>query len=435
LKIHKKKMSGTSFPCLLRRFGSVTVSCSLLVFGALEANAASFSGDSTTILRARETGEDRDLYPLYEYLHLTGTDVQENGTTTLNFGGWGRGDLGDKSTGQNNNGDLQYGFLSYHGNRNNLQLRAGRQWVTEGAMSDRLDGITARGDFLAGFTGSAFIGTPATTDPNFSGGDLTFGGRVAQGMANYYSVGVSALKVNSGGDHLREEEAFDLWLHPLRQVDIAGRSSYNSISDGWMEHQYTASITPLEMLRVSLALQQVNYRQYFASATTSALRFTNGGLVNPDDAVLTLGGTVGVTLLKNVQLEGDFKNYNYEIAGDAKYYGGKVSYGIPDNFNSGFAFHRMDGRDATLQYNEYHAYVTKKLGRADVTLDFFDVDMKRAVENTKNTYAFTAAAGYDFGNSVRVDADIDYGKTSDLDDEVRGLVKVTWVFDSERGTK
>lgn len=435
MKIHQKKMSGTSFPCLLKRFGSVTVSCSLLVFGALEANAATFSGDSTTILRARETGEDRDLYPLYEYLHLAGTDVQKNGATSLYFGGWGRGDLGDKTTRQNNNGDLQYGYLSYRGNQDNFQLRAGRHWITEGVATDRVDGLSVKGDFLFGLTGSAFVGSPVTTEPNFDGGSLIYGGRIAQGMGNLYSVGVSAVKVNSGGDHLREEEGFDLWLRPMQQFDIAGRSTYNSITNGWMEHAYTATIRPLDMLTISGSLQQSNYHDYFYHVTTTALRFTPLSLVNPDDAVLSLGGAVGVKLFKNLQLEADFKNYNYEIQRDATYYGGRVSYGLPDNFNAGFSYHRMDGGDLRLQYNEYHAYVSKKIGHADVTLDLFDIDMRRAIEGTKNTYEFTAAAGYDFGNSVRIDADIDYGKTIDLDDEVRGLVKVTYTFDSERRTK
>jgi hypothetical protein len=306
--------------------------------------------------------------------------------------------------------------------------------VTEGVASEKIDGLYLRSDLAAGFTAAGFVGQPVVTEPNFRGGDVIYGGRVAQGVPKYYTVGLSALKTDAGGSRLREEEGIDLWLHPMQQVDITGRSSYNSITGGWMEHAYTASFIPLDALRLSATLSQVNYRDYFHQVTTSALSLTNG-ILDPNEAVLALGGSIGFTPNKNIALLADYKNYDYDLAGHANYYGAKVTFSMPDSFSTGLSYHRMDGRDARLEYDEYRVYVTKKLGKADVTLDFFDVDYDNSINGRKNTYSFSAAAGYDFVQNFRVAADIDFSRTSDFDSDVTGLVKVIYAFDSERRAK
>lgn len=433
MKIDHDKMSGRAFPGGLKIAGGLLVSCALLM-GTPAAEAATFSGDSTTILRARETSTDRTLIPLYEYLHVTGANAFRDGTLSIHLGGWGRGDLADDTTRQNNNGDLQYGFLSYQGNKSNLQFNLGRQFITDGVAAGHLDGLYVKSDFLAGVTGSAFIGVPAATEPNFKGGVLMYGGRIAHSMPKLYSIGLSALWNREIGDDLREEEGIDLWLHPMQQVDIAGRSSYNSRNGGWMEHYYTFSMNPLDIVRLSFTLEQIKYRHYFYHVTTSAFSLTNG-LIEPGERLLALGGSVAVTPIKNLSVSVDYKNYDYDIMGQAHYYGGGASYALANNFSAGLTFHRMDGSEKRFRYNEYHAYATKKIGRGDVTLDFFDVDFDNSINRISNTYAITAAAGYDFPRNVRVAADIDYARTIDTDNDVRGLFKVIYVFGSEGRAK
>ena len=436
MKIHHKKLSGTAFPCSAKMLWGVMASCSLLVFSAPQAMATTISGDSTTYFRVMESTDNRNLFPLYEYLHLSGTDVGKDGDTSFHLGGWARGDLGDKSfNNENANGDVQYGYLSYRANKNNLMVHAGRQYVTEGVAADKVDGLYLRSDLAAGFSAAGFLGSPVVTEPDFQGGAIVYGGRVAHSMPDTYSLGFSAVKTDSGGDHLREEEGVDLWLHPIPQLDIVGRSNYNSLTNGWMEHAYTASITPIGALRISGTLSEVNYRHYFHYVTTNALALANGltnGVINPREEVLTLGGSVGYTLFKNLDISGDYKHYNYDIAGDADYYGGRVSYLLQDNFSAGFEYHRMDGSINQFDYDQFHVYASKKLGRADITLDLFDVNLGHSINGTKNTYTFTAAAGYDFPENVRVAADIDYSRTIDYDNDLRGLIKVIYAFDSER---
>jgi hypothetical protein len=434
LKIHHKKRSGTAFPCLLKTLGSLLASCSVLLFSPLAAHAAAISGDSTTIFRIRQTTDDRNLFPLYEYLHLSGTSVGKEGTTSFQLGGWARGDLGDNSTGENSNGDLQYGFLSYRADKNNLQFSVGRQYVAEGVAYEKIDGLYLRSDIAKGFTAAAFVGSPVVTEPNFTGGDIIYGARLAQGWSNYYTIGISALKNDSGGDRLREEEGVDLWLRPIKQIDIAGRSTYNSITDGFMEHAYTASFTPIDTLRFSATLSQINYRDYFYHVTTSALSLTNG-ILDPNEEVLALGGSVGYTPFKMLGLSADYKHYDYDIAGSANYFGGKANFTLPDALSAGLSYHRMDGDSDRLKYDEYRAWASKKLGPADLTLDCIDIYFDNSINGIHNTYSIAVAAGYDFSPKVRVAADVDFLRSSDFDQEFRGLIKVTYVFDSERRAK
>jgi hypothetical protein len=437
LKIHDKKMSATSFPLFMKMVGSAVASCSLLLFGTVAADAASIGGDSTSILRIRETTSDRSLVPVYEYLHLTASDDEPAGNVSLHLGGWGRIDWGDRSTSRSSNGDVQYGFVNFRGAKNNLNAQAGRQYINEGVTTDHVDGLYLRSDLAMRFTAAGFIGSPATeTTDGFRGGDLIFGGRVAHTVPSLYSIGVSMVQTNDGSSHLRQEEGVDLWLHPLKQIDIAGRSVYNSLTNHWNEHDYTATITPFAPLRISASISNFDYRHYFHHVTTSALSVRAGGALDPREELTAAGGTVGFTVMKNLNVSGDYKHYNYEIRDDADYYGGGITYSIPDNMSAGVSYHRMDGGGGQRnRYNEYRVYASKKFGRSDLTLDFWDDALDASINRTKNTYSFSAVAGHDFSRDLRVAADLEYLQSIDFDNDLRGLIKVVYAFGSERRGK
>lgn len=440
MKSHHTRKSGYAFPYALKMFGSIAAVCSLLISALGTANATSISGESKTIFRVKESTDNRKLYPLYEYLRLSGTDTGEHGTISFNIGGWGRIDLMDKSTDKYQDGDLRYGYLSFQSNRNNFLFNAGRQFVAEGVATEKLDGLYLRSDIAAGFGAALFVGTPVVTEPNFNGGDIVYGGRIVHSMPKYYAIGLSAVKSENSGSRLREEEGVDLWLYPVKQVDVVGRSSYNSLTSGWMEHAYTVTCTPLENLRINADLSNINYRDYFHHVTTSVFSFFNPvtnptGLIDPREKVLTLGGSIGYTPVKNLSLSADYKNYDYDIAGHANYFGGKASFSQPESFAAGFSIHRMDGEGDKLRYDEYRVFASKKLGKADVTVDFFDVNYDSPINGIKNAYSVAAAAGYEITAKLRVAADIDYSKSPDFDNEVRGLVKLSYAFDAKFGTE
>ena len=435
MKGDQKKKSGYG-SSLARMLWCILAVCSLLISSPPSANAAAISGESNTIFRMGKTTDDKKLYPLYEYLRFTGeNNVGDSGSYSFNIGGWGRVDLADKSTDNNTDGDLQYGYLSYRANKNNLLLNAGRQFVAEGVATERIDGLYVRSDLAAGFGAAAFVGSPVViTQADFKGGDIIYGGRIVQGMPQYYSIGLSALRTDYSGNRLREEEGLDLWLHPFKQVDVVGRSSYNSITSGWMEHAYNVTYSPLESLRISANVSHINYKDYFYQVTTTALSLTNG-LLDPNEKVTTLGGSVEFSPVKSLTLTVDYKNYDYDIAGQAKYYGGKATFSLAESFIAGAAVHRMDGENSRLRFDEYRVFASKNLGKADLTVDFFAVNYDSAINGITNTYSASGALSYAITDNLKLAADINYMKSSDFDKEVTGLVKVTYTFDKKFGSE
>ncbi len=441
MKSHDSRKSPFAiFPQTLIMAGGIAAACSLLLSAPVCADLTAISVESNTILRMGTTTDKKDIYPLYEYLRLSVSSTEKDGSTTsLHVGGWARGDLGDKSARDRyTDADLQYGYLSFQGARNNLVINAGRQFVNEGVATQRLDGLYVRNDFAAGFAAAAFVGSPVVTEPNLKADDFVFGGRVTQGNYKYYTIGVSALKSYSNNADYREEEGIDLWLHPIKQVDVTGRSSYNSITNGWMEHAYTASFAPIDNLRLYADFSNINYKDYFYKVTTTALVFnplTNG--IDPNEVLTTLGAGVSYAVLKNLTVAADYKHYDYDIARNADYYGGKVTYAMPDSFGTGLSIHRMDGKNDRLKFTEYRLYATKKLGKTDLTLDLIDLnyDSTTTTNNVKNAVTVVVAGSYECSKSLQLGASVDYSHNPFFDNEVKGLVKLTYRFDMNRSAE
>lgn len=411
----------------------------LLAAGSAMAEETVLSGESTTIFRIKESIDKKNIYPAYEYLRLSATNLDKDGRLSFYFGGWGRVDLGDRSTDKYQDGDIQYGYLSYRSPKNNLVVNLGRQFVAEGVAAERIDGAYLRSDFKGGFGAAVFAGAPVVTETNSKGGDLIYGGRLTHSMPQYYTIGVSALTVNQGSDIYREEEGVDIWLHPLKQLDVVGRSSYNSITYGWMEHDYMATYTPLDNLTVNADYSKINYNDYFFQMTTNVFSLISpsnpAGQIDPNEKVQTMGASVAYAPIKTLTIAADYKNYNYEIAGDANYYGGKATFSLPGSFVAGCAIHRMDGNTEKLRYNEYRVFASKKMHYFDFTTDFFNVTYDSRIKGVKNAYTVIGAASYDISPSLKIGADIDYSKNPNYDNAVAGLIKLTYAFDIRRGAE
>ncbi|GFO59695.1 hypothetical protein GMST_20200 [Geomonas silvestris] len=428
------------FPAVLRLAGGVAAACALLAAAPALAETTLVSAASTTLFRIGhgDFQDSKNIDTAYEYLRLS-VSRTFNGGDSLSFlaGGWLRGDLGDKSANDRyTDADLQYGYLSYQRGRNNQVVNAGRQLVTEGVATERLDGLYLRSDLPAGFAAAIFVGSPVVTEPNFKADNLVFGGRFTHSLSNYYTLGVSALKSYQDSTRYREEEGVDLWLHPVRGVDITGRSSYNSLTDGWMEHSYRASYAPLSPLRLFANLESINYRDYFYRVTTSALSFTNR-LIDPNEKMLALGGGASFTPLDSLTLSAEYRHYDYDIAGAANYYGGRIGYANPKYLSCGVAVYRMDGAADRLKYLEYRAYAAKSIGKADLALDLIDVryDSTLATNQVKDAFTASAALTYRWDDRLSFGGDIDYSHNPDFDNEVRGLLKLSYAFEAKRAAE
>lgn len=391
----------------------------------------SVSGESTTILRMRTTTDDRNLYPVYEYLRLGMTNrLADNSTVAFHVGAWGRLDLADKTTDRYTDKDLQYAFLSYRAAKNNTVLNLGRQFISEGVAAEKVDGLYLRHDFIAGFGASAFVGSPVLTETATTGANLIYGARISHSVPKYYTIGFSALKNEASGTaQYREEQGIDLWLHPEEQLDIAGRSTYNSITNDWMEHAYVLTLAPADKLKISGTVTFINYKDYFHNVTTKA--FDTPGFRAGETLVAT-GIGLSYAFPKEINFAVDYKNYNYDIAGSADYYGGKLTVALPGAVAAGASVHRMEGAENRLQYNEYRLYALKKMKHADISADIFAVRYDKPVNGIRESLAASCSGVYEINEQMKVGADIEFARNPEYYRELRGLVKFVYAFDTKQ---
>lgn len=426
--------------CLALGAGVAVLASTLLWSTPLIAYDYSFSGESTTILRMRTTTDKKDLFPAYEYLRLNMTDNRSDGSgVSFYLGAWGRADLGDKSTSSSTDADLQYAYLTYRAPKNNTAATIGRQFISEGVAAERIDGLYLRNDFAYGIGAAAYFGNSVITEPTYQGGTVVYGTRLSQTDKKYYTVGLSMLKSERENDsRYREEEGIDLWLRPLQQLDLTGRSTYNSITDGWMEHSYAATYAPLSNLTLGADFSRINFKDYLYGMTTSALSITNP-VWKINEKQTAMGINASYTGIKNLTVAADCKFYSYGQSGDASYFGGKASYSFPENLVVGATLHRMEGGVDRLRYVEARAFAAKKIGHADLTVDAINTNYDKEINGIRNSYAITGAAGYEFNRKIKIGADLEYSKNPDFDREVRALIKATYTFDTklaaEGGTK
>jgi hypothetical protein len=434
--------------CLALGAGVAVLASTLLWSTPLIASDYSFSGESNTIFRMRTTIDKKHLFPVYEYLRLNMTDNRSDGSgVSFNLGAWGRADFADKSGEKSTDAELQYAYLTYRAAKNNTAVSIGRQFISEGIAAERVDGLYLRNDFDYGIGTAAFFGnsviTEPSSDPRLQGGATVYGARISQTDKKYYTVGLSALKSErDDNSRYREEEGLDLWLRPLQQVDLTGRSSYNSITSGWMEHTYAVSYMPLSALRFGADFSRINFKDYLSSVTTEALSIFNPALspfLTSKQKQTAVGVNASYSGIKNLTVAADYKFYSYDQTGDASYFGGKASYALPEELLIGAAFHRMDGESDKLRYVEVRAFASKKIGHADLTVDGLMVSYDKDINGIKNSYSITGGAGYEFSKKLKVGADVEYSRNPDFDNEVRALVKATYTFDTkfaaEGGTK
>lgn len=407
----------------------------LLLMPCSLAAETAVSVNSRTYLQVRETLDSDTIIPVYEYLDAQVDDVGLEGVS-FHFGGWGRVDIGDESpiNGERTNGDLQYAYFSYGGGKGNSFVNLGRTLVYEGIASERIDGVYGRTDLLYDITVAAYAGVPVEADFDDSGGDYVLGARVAHSTPGRYTGGLSYLYESNDSNEFRHEAGLDLWIMPLKWMSLYGKSSYNIRTSGWMEHGYKLDMGPFRKVKVLAEISYVNYGDFFTEATTSAFQLIPS-VINPDEKLLSVGGTLEYPVMDNLKVSGDYRHYDYDIAGGADYYGGACKWAIPESGGAGVTVHRMDGESESLRYVEIRAYGYKKISKYDVSMDVINVNYDREINSETNAYTASVAAGYNVWENARVAVNVDYSHNPDFDSDVRLFMKFLYGFQKTMGSK
>ena len=404
---------------------------SLLFFLPKFALAVDLFGASRTYLQSRETTNSKKLLPLYEYLDLNAEGIGAK-ELSFNFGGWGRADLKDSQFDNRVDGNLQYAYLSYNRKTDNSVINLGRFFIFEGVGIGQVDGLYAKTDLWGGFGISAFGGVPAEIDSESRKGEYVYGGRIKQGIPGLYQIGLSYLKEDKIQSNITEEVGGDLWFRPWEKLEIQGKSAYSFSTSGWTEHDYSLVLGSFSLFRLRGGGSWVDYKNYFDSANMSAFKFPS---INPNEKVLTLGGAVDIDFTPHFSIAGEYKNYNYDLAGSADYFGGKLIYSKPGWGGAGFSVHRMNGGTDKLKYNQFRVYGYKNFGKADVTLDLLHIYYDVAINGVQKAYSVVAAAGYNLTEKARFAADLEYSHNPDFDKEFRTFIKFIYQFGTLPGIK
>jgi len=407
---------------------------SLVLFTPDVSPAASLSGDSSTYFQSKELEDSSKILGGYEYLDFA---VQDIGNETVSFhtGGWLREDFQGEEYNKKSDSDLQYSYLSFKSKTDNTVVNLGRVMVFEGVAAERVDGIYARTDLMDGFGISAFGGSPVETNINLPGNNVIYGARLSHQVADVYKIGISALQEDKDSKDYRREAGIDLWVHPMDKVDVTGRSSYNDITKGWMEHAYVLGLGPFAKLRFDTTASWINYDDYFFRVTTTAFSLNplSTGLLPADEKVRILGEAASYQATDNVSIIADYKNFNYTLEGDANYYGGMVKYSVPDSGGAGVGYHRMNGDSNKLKYDEYRVYGYKKISKVDLTADVLEVVYDNPINGVKDSFSGTLAAQYDLTNAWKVGADIEYLHDPDFSRNIQTFVKLLYHFGTKGG--
>ncbi len=395
------------------------------------APAANLTGASATYVQSRETADKEKILGGREYLDFA---VQNIGSQTISFhaGGWLRYDFQGEEFGKKSNSDLQYSYLSFKSKTANTVVNLGRVMVFEGVAAERVDGLYAGTDLMGGFGVSGFGGSPVETGIDAPGNSVIYGARLSHRYSGIYRIGVSALQEEKDSADYRKEGGIDIWVHPYHKVDITGTSTYNDITKGWMEHSYVLSLGPFKKLRLDTQASMINYDDYFFRVTTSAFSL-QPGIIQPGEKVRILGEEATYPVTDRALIAADYKNFSYDIAGKANYYGGKIRYSASGSGGVGVGYHRMDGETDALRYDEYRAYGYRRFGKLNVVVDAIHISYDVAIHDVKDAYSASAAAQYDLAKAWKLGADVEYSRNPDFDRDIRTFLKLLYSFGEKGG--
>lgn len=436
-----------------RNFRSLLPALMLLALPA--AAGAETAIDSTTTVRAQQDRhpgfQNETLVPITQFL---GVDMEKlgDGNLSAHFYGWGRMDVADsrptlnQGDGSRLDGGFTYGYLQYRFKGANALVRAGRLFVTEGIVNEQLDGVSARTDLPYGFAVSGFGGaTVHNVDVPGAGsdgkGEGVFGGRVNYRQGGLLDLGLSGIYESSvhkldsartlaGSFGSHRLVAGDIWLSPHNMVQFSGHSSYNTETESIAEHSYLLQVTPHSDVILTANYDERNDRDYFYSSVLFANMLRNLGQESR-----ILGGSATYTFGKNTEISADFRRYRRDI-GKADRFGGDLRGTFYDNsVRTGLGYHylRSSSDFAVLpvasssgSFHEARCYAMRDTKSYFAALDVIGYFFKEPVDNGKNAWEALGSLGYRLTPQVALSGDLSYGRNPQYDDELKGLVRLTY---------
>lgn len=416
-----------------------------VIFGFLlalnpAASGAEFSLSSRTYLlyfRQDLTGGNKQTFaPAYEYLS---GDARNLGGVPLSFHfyGWGRLDLADDTGTGNRSGDLGSAYVQYLHPTGNAEIRLGRFFLTEGAAMETIDGLFIKGRTPWGIGLSAFGGSPvemSIVSPPTEKGDSIYGGRVFYAYPGFIEIGGSYLEEKGTfvGNN-RKEIGGDLWLRPVRPIELIGRATYNDSTRGMAFQRYMARVTPVAPLTLSGGYEAYSYIDYFQTALNPVFLAPN---VDNTDKVRIVFGIIDWEIVKNVVLTGGYRKIRHDLKdpGTVDRVEGGLRYSYNDHKDAmGLSGAVVTGDLPENGYQEYRAFVTYSPGRFRFTADGLTHRYKEPINGKKTEYQAVASAGVRLASALKVSGDFRYTQSPTFKEDYAGLLRIALDFGTGAG--
>jgi hypothetical protein len=426
--------------------------------------SAETSLDSTTILAVQQTPQsgttNHTVAPFTQFIGLD-ADNLGNGNLSAHLYGWGMADASQNSGTPNGSSDslearLTYGFLQYRFDQANARIRVGRFSVSEGILNEQVDGVSFRTDLPYGFGVSTFGGA-TVHNINMPGlqtdgkGDALFGGRLNYRLAGMLELGLSGvcesdaptLPVDSSilplptayGSYRRV--GGDVYLSPLSMVQFSGHTSYNAVTDRIADNSYLLMVTPLKSLVLAATYDRVSDRNFFYSSILFSSMLTN-----LDQESRVIGGSATYTLNSKAEVSADYKDYKRDI-GQAERFGGELRGNFADvSVRSGLSYHYLrassdfaisNAPGASGSFQEVRGWVMRDSKTYFASLDVIDYIFKEPVENKNSAWEGSGSLGYHLTPAFAISGDLSYGQNPQYNDEVKGLIRLTYNMTTGKG--
>ena len=433
--------------------GNLAGALALALFFMPTISAASDLGiNASTVFRFEERTapgfEKNTVAPATQFVNVN-LGKMADGNLSFHLSGWGRVDLAEQSSHDGTvEGDIAYGYLMYHLPKGNGQLKAGRFFVYDVGPVEQLDGVSARVDLQRGFDVSGFAGKPVKMDHyQDNRGNIIAGGRLGYRYGGKLDLGISALhedgawtrQYSPGGAGLRTEQKYrqlvgaDLWLSPVRFMELNGRTSFDTVVGEVAEHSYLLTLRPLKAFSVAAEFNEQQLESFFSASSLPITMFRP----IPGTRVTSYGATASYTVARPVELTGDYKETRYRSAGygTSKRYGFGARILLLEKIRLGLGWHRLDSQVAAINsYDELHGYGVYNSGIFFAAVDLIGYKFDQSIYGKDSAFEATVSAGCRVTPEVALSGDVTYGKNPLMNSETRGMFKMNYNYET-KGTR
>lgn len=416
------------------------VSLALLFLNSNMLYAAETLVSGTTLLRFEQRSlpgfDKQQIIPATQFISLEAAGVGEP-NLSVHLNGWGRADLADNSSDKSSDGSLSYGYLRYLFPKSNAEVKAGRLFVFEGVSSENIDGLYLKTELTNGFAISAFGGAPVHPANSVDNrGDYIYGGRLSYLAPSFLELGISSLYeqglISGPITNLRDTRQLlgaDFWLKPHQIADLKGRLSYDTINRGIAEQSWLLALKAGSISTVTIHYSQYEFKELFAA---SSLR----SLFNPDIAgkQKTVGASYNLQISKPFELTASFKHYDRDTTGTADRYGaeGRLSL-LSGKGLSGFSYFRISAPTGVNSFHEARAYMLYDTAVYSTSIDGIMHLYDEAINGKASGFELQGSTGYRLRPDLKLSCDLSYAQNPAYSSEVKGMVRLTFNYNSGRG--